>query len=187
MKKVILIAILFMLGVTISNAQGVRFGAKAGANFSNASGDDTDGFDGRTGLNLGAVVNIEVSELFAVQPEVTYSMRGFKDGEFTIKVDYVDVPIMADIEIIDGLSLQGGPVFGINVSGKVEDGDGNEADIDDVSTLNVGAGIGAQYELPFGLFLQVRFDTSFNDIIDVEPAFDAKNSNLSASAGFFFN
>ena len=141
MKKLILIAILLMLGITVSNAQGVRFGAKAGANFSNASGDDTDGFDGLTCLNIGAVAEIEVSELFAIQPEVTYSMRGFKDMEFTIKLDYVDVPVLADFEIADGLSLQGGPVFGINVSGKVEDGAGNDTDLEDISTLNVGAGI----------------------------------------------
>lgn len=180
-----MIAFLFMMGITVANAQGVRFGAKAGANFSSATGDDVPDISSRTGLNIGAVVNIPVSELFSVQPEVTYSMRGFKDGEFTIKIDYVDVPILADFEIVDGLSLQGGPLFGINLSAKVEDGDGTEGDIEDISTLNAAAAIGAQYELPMGLFFQVRYDIGFNDLIDND--FNAKNSNLSAAVGFFFN
>jgi len=185
MKKLIFIAFLFMLGVTVANAQGVRFGAKAGVNFSGANGDDVPDVSSRTGLNIGAVVNFELSELFAIQPEVTYSMRGFKDGDFEIKVDYVDIPIMADVTIAEGLSLQGGPIIGVNVTATAEDtSSGIEGDIEDISTLNIGAGIGAQYELPMGLFFNLRYDMGFNDIIDND--FDAKNCNLALSAGFFF-
>ena len=111
-------------------------------------------------------------------------MRGFKDGDFTIKVDYVDIPIMADVTIAEGLSLQGGPIFGVNLSATADDGD-NEGDIEDISTLNMAAGIGAQYELPLGLFFNVRYDMGFNDIIDNDN-FDAKNCNIRLAAGFFF-
>ncbi|MEM7087080.1 MAG: porin family protein [Bacteroidota bacterium] len=183
MKKLIFLGALIMLGMLNINAQ-TRFGAKAGANFASASGDDINGVSSRTGLNIGGVINFEISEIFSIQPEVTYSMRGWDDGNFKIKLDYVDVPIMGDVEVIDGLSLQGGPLLGVNLSATVES-NGNEADIEEISTLNVGAAIGAQYELPFGLFFTIRYDIAFNDAIDNN--FDAKNNNLGVSAGFFFN
>ncbi len=188
MKKVFFFAVLAIFGVTASSAQegastgGFHWGVKAGANFSSVNGDDVNDVDSRTGLQIGGVVSIPVTELFSVQPEVVYSMRGWKDGDFTIKVDYVDVPVMADFEIIEGLSLQGGPLLGFNLSAKVENEDGNENDIEDISTLNVGAAIGAQYELPVGVFFNVRYDMGFNDVIDNN--FDAKNCNIGASVGF---
>ena len=183
MKKLIFLGALLIVGMLHVNAQ-TRFGAKAGVNFASASGDDIDGVSSRTGLNVGGVVNFAITEIISIQPEVTYSMRGWKDGDFTIKLDYVDVPIMADIEVIDGLSLQGGPLLGVNLSATAEM-NGNEGDIEEISTLNVGAAIGVQYELPFGLFFTVRYDIGFNDAIDND--FNAKNNNLGASAGFFFN
>lgn len=184
MKKLIFLSVIFMLGVTVSNAQGVKFGPKAGVNFSGVNGDDVDNVDSRTGLNIGAAVSFGISELFSVQPEVTYSMRGFTDGEFDIKLDYVDIPVMADFTIAEGLSLQGGPIFGINITA-TQEVDGNESDLDDISTLNIAAAIGAQYELPIGLFFNIRYDMGFNDIIDIEPSVDAKNCNLNVSAGFW--
>ncbi|MBT8255086.1 MAG: PorT family protein [Bacteroidia bacterium] len=183
MKKFMFLAVIVLFSAAVTHAQ-TRIGARGGVNIAGVNGDDTDGTESRVGLNIGAAFNFEVSELFSVQPEVTYSMRGFKDGEFTIKIDYVDVPVMADFEIAEGLSLQGGPIFGFNISGNVEDGAGNETDLEDVSTLNIGAGIGAQYELPAGLFFNVRYDMGFNDVIDNN--FDAKNCNIGFGVGYWF-
>jgi hypothetical protein len=190
MKKAIFLVVLTLLGANVIYAQGetssssVSWGVAAGVNFSGVMGDDVDNVDSRTGLYVGGVVNIGISELFSVQPEVKYSMRGWKDGEFTIKIDYVDIPVMADFEVVDGLSLQGGPLIGINLSAKVEDDDGDETDIDNISTLNAGIAIGAQYELPVGVFFNIRYDMGFNDVIDNN--FSAKNCNLGGGVGFFF-
>ncbi|NND62410.1 MAG: PorT family protein [Flavobacteriaceae bacterium] len=185
MKKLMFLTVTMFLCVAVAQAQGPRFGAKAGVNIAGVNGDDTDGTDSRTGLNIGGVASFDLGEIFSIQPEVTYSMRGFGDGEFTIKIDYVDVPVMGDVEIAEGLSLQGGPVLGFNISGTVEDGAGNESDLEDVSTLNVGAGIGVQYEFEFGLFITARYDTAFNDVIDNN--FDAKNNNIGLSVGWWFD
>lgn len=185
MKKIMFLTVITLMFAIATNAQSVRFGPVAGVNFAGANGDDVEDTDSRTGLNIGGAVDIEVSELFSIIPEVTYSMRGLKDGDFTIKIDYVDVPVMADFEIAEGLSLQGGPLFGFNLSGKVEDQNGNEEDIEDISTLNMAAAIGAQYELPMGLFFNVRYDMGFNDVIDND--FDAKNCNISLKVGFWID
>lgn len=190
MKKLIFLAILFMLGMTVSNAQTFRWGPTAGVNFSSASGDITDiegGIDMRTGIRVGLAANIGVAELFAVQPEVTYSMRGWKEQGFTIQVDYIDVAAMADFVIAEGLSLQGGPIIGFNIS--AEQVNGMTFDFkDNVESITFGAAIGAQYELPLGLFFNLRYDMGISNINATEfgDEFVIRNCLLGLSAGFFF-
>jgi len=181
MKKLLFIALFSM--AFISNAQEVSFGVKAGVNFASVNGDDIEDIDGRTGLHIGAVAKIGFSELLAIQPEVVYSAQGFTgDEDVTAKLDYINIPIMLDLTLAEGFSLQGGPQFGINVTGELDNGD-ETVDIDDVETMDIAVGIGAQYKLPMGLFFQARYVIGVNDIFDET---DAKNSVISLSAGWFF-
>ncbi len=188
MKKLFLFAIIATFGVVASNAQGesdtgnFHWGLKAGVNISSVNGDDTDDVKSRTGLHIGAAANIGISELFSVQPEILYSMRGWKDGDFIIKTDYVDINAKADFKIAEGFSIQGGPVVSFNISATAE-GNGNSGDIADIEQILLGALIGAQYEMPMGLFFNVHYDIGFTDVIDTN--FDAKNNNLAFSVGFF--
>jgi len=195
MKKFIFLTVLVILGIAISNAQTetktttFRWGPTAGVNFSGASG-DIDDIDGRTGLRAGVAASLEISELFSVQPEVVYSMRGWKEQNLTIKIDYVEVPVMADFEVYDGLSLQGGPIIGFNISAEVVNG--MTVDIqDDVESVSFGAAIGAQYVLPMGLFFNLRYDMGINNINandnEFGDEFVIRNCNLGLSAGFYID
>jgi hypothetical protein len=186
MKKLLLIAAVAALSFTTSHAQGVSFGAKAGANFASVNGDDVDDVDGRTSLQVGGVANIGISELFAVQPEVVYSAQGFsvtEDGiEGTGKLDYINIPVLADFTIAEGFSLQGGPQVGILVTDDFEV-EGQTESLD-AESVDIAAAIGAQYRLPIGLFFQARYTIGLSDIIsDV----DAKNAVFGVAAGWFFN
>ena len=179
MKKVLILTALLLCNLAILNAQGdIRFGASVGINFSGINGDDAEGTDGRTGFRGGAVVDIGISEKFSVQPVVAISIQGWKDNGFDIKANYVVVEAKADYEVVEGLSLQAGPLVGFNIHASV-DGD----DITNFESTNVGALIAAQYELPFGLFFNVQYDMGFTDLL---PNFDANNRNLSISIGKFF-
>jgi hypothetical protein len=192
MRKLFLMAALavFVFGTTC--AQDISIGAKGGLNLASVNGDDTDEVDGRTAFHIGGVVNIELSELFALQPEIVYSAQGFKTNEdfgdegnqeVIGKLDYINIPVLADITLIEGLSLQGGPQFGINITSEVEV-DGQTEEIEDVESLDIAAAIGAQLELPMGLFFQVRYVAGLTEIVkDAE----IQNSNISLSVGWFFN
>jgi hypothetical protein len=186
MKKFFVFAALTVFGMVSAQAQDIWFGAKGGVNFASLNGDDTDDLDGRTSFHVGAVANIGISELFAIQPEIIYSAQGFSDDtagvDITGQLDYINVPIFADFTIAEGFSLQGGPQFGFNISSELDSDDGS-ADIDDVESFDLGAGIGAQYKLPMGIFFQARYVIGFSDIID---EVDAKNSVLSVSLGYAF-
>ncbi|MDT0554986.1 porin family protein [Patiriisocius hiemis] len=184
MKKLFLFTAIIAFAVTTSNAQGVSFGAKAGLNLAGLNGDDADDLDGRTAFHVGGVANIGISELFSVQPELIFSMQGSEADDVTLQLDYVNLPIFADFQIADGLSLQGGPQVGFNINAQAEF-DGETMDLEDNETLDLGFGAGAQYRLPdLGLFFQARYVIGFSDVIsDV----DAKNSVASISVGWFFN
>jgi len=179
MKKLIFITALLLCSFNVIHAQGeLRFGASAGVNFSGVNGDDTKNTDGRTGFRVGAVVDIGITEKFSVQPVVAISIQGWKDRGLDIKANYVVVEAKADYEVVDGLSLQAGPLVGFNIHASVD-----QDDITNFKSTNIGALVAAQYEFPFELFVNVQYDMGFSDLI---PNFDARNRNLSISLGKFF-
>lgn len=197
MKKLLLFVALATLSFTAVQSQNVRFGVKGGVNFSSVNGNDFDGTKGVTGFQVGGVAKIGITELLAIQPEILFSAQGYSVDEpgygYSVRLGYINLPVMVDFTIAEGLSLQGGPQFGFNVvSGYKFDGDANEdfEKEEGVKTLDLGAGIGAQYILPINLFFQARYVIGFSDVYDeldggVQP--NGKNSVISLSAGYFFN
>jgi hypothetical protein len=197
MKKVFFFAVFTVFAFTTSLAQDdgvssieINYGIKAGVNFSSIAGDDVDDLDGRTSLNVGAVVNIPVSELFAVQPEVVFSTQGATfdvDGiDGTARLDYINIPVLADFTVAEGFSLQGGPQVGFKITSEVEV-DGETEELEDVESVDFGLGIGAQYRLPLGLFFQARYVIGLSNINSESDDIKNQNSVFSIGAGWFFN
>lgn len=184
MKNTFYLTLALILCLSSLNAQDFHFGAKAGVNFANVTGDDVEEASIRTGFHLGAVAHIGISDRFGIQPELIYSQQGSKDDEFnvTLKIDYVNLPILADITVAEGLSIQAGPQFGFNINSEAEDDDGNTADLD-INDFDLGAAFGAQFLLDSGLFFQARYGLGLSDIAD---DISVKNSNISVSIGYFF-
>jgi len=96
-------------------------GAKLGANLSNVYDSEGEDFvaDTKLGFVAGGFVTIPLGKLFALQPEVLYSQKGFK-GEGTLlgspysyerTTDYLDVPIFFAVRPIEYLSIMAGPQF----------------------------------------------------------------------------
>jgi hypothetical protein len=188
MNKTLLFAVIAVFGFTVGQSQ-TSFGVKAGVNFATLSGDDVDGLDGQTTVNFGGVVNIGITESLSVQPELLYSRQGFENDDITAFLDYITIPIMADFKVAERLSIQGGPQFGININAIEKDNDsGNEVDFENVESLDIGLGIGAQYRLPIGLFFQARYVAGLSNVFEEfeGESIDAKNSVISISVGWFF-
>ena len=72
MKKVILSAFVLVLFVTLSQAQGIRLGVKAGANLNKISGQSfNDGFD--LSYHAGGFMEIDLTKSWGIQPELLWS------------------------------------------------------------------------------------------------------------------
>jgi hypothetical protein len=195
MKHLIKVFIISLITFSTIQAQGVSFGVKAGFNFASLNGDNVSGLDGRTGFHAGGIAKLGVSKLFAVQPEIVFSSQGFTDSQGQLKVtgklDYINIPVLADFTVAKGLSLQGGPQLGISITDEVESG-GQTMPIG-AESMDFSAVFGAQYRFKIGLILQARYAAGLSNIIGedtiegVSVKTDAKNAVFSLSAGMLFN
>lgn len=208
MKKILFAAVLFV--ATTINAQELKFGAKAGVNLATLSDDSPIDISGRTGFHLGFITEIRFSEKFSFQPEVLYSSQGAKtelsvtglgSSEEDIKLDYVNIPLIAKYYFIPGLALEVGPQVGLLVKAEREfkndfTGElvsGTEDIEEDTKSMDYGVAAGLSYELPWGVFLSGRYNfglskvvEDFNDPRDFRKYLEWKNRVIQLSVGYKF-
>jgi opacity protein-like surface antigen len=176
MKKLFLAVSLLFIGVTASNAQDLKFGAKIGANFSNLNGDGING-DNLTSFHIGALVEVNILENFSVQPELMYSSQGTEIENEKLKLDYVSVPVLAKLYLItDKLSIEAGPQFSFlindDVKGQFE-----------AKTFDFAAVGGLSYNLTSFIFVQARYVAG---LTDTTKDASVTNSVIQLSAGLRF-
>lgn len=183
MKKILVLVVVLCSTGTIYS-QEVNLGAKAGINFATLKGGEHENFGGRTGFHLGLVAEMPSTSKFSVQPEILYSRQGATglDGDRTLKLDYVSVPLMLKYYLLSGFSLEAGPQVAFNIVGQI-DGHGESREINDIELLEFAAGLGTCYQFSSGLFFQARY------IHGITQAWDfpgLKNRNFQLSAGYKF-
>lgn len=174
MKKILLSVIVMIVFIGVASAQAPRFGVKAGVNFARL-GADADDLDGLISFYAGGLADITVSESFHVQPEVMFSAEGAKEA----KIGLVRVPIMAKFYIGKSLNLQAGP--SINLKLLTDD---DEVD-DIIKRVDYGLALGAAYELPGGLFCDVRYNFSLTSVSDTDEI-DILINTLQLGLGYRF-
>ena len=207
----LLASLFFLIGISqisLAQASDAKIGIKGGVNFSNLYTQDVDDSNMLTGFNLGLFAKVPITNFFAIQPEIYYTGKGseltynnlFANGTAKFKLNYIEVPILAVINITKNLNIHGGPYLGYLINGKVtnesnvtlfdfenalETGDFNRFD----AGLAVGAGIdfealslGVRYN--YGL-TQVGKERNFAGTNYTFP--DGKNSVFNIYAAFSFN
>ena len=185
MKK-FLLAVALLAGTFASQAQGLNFGIKAGANFSNFQGDLNS--DGITSFHAGGVLELNIVPTFSVQAEGLFSSQGGKakyeeDGVVgvarDINLDYISVPVLAKFYILPNtLSLTVGPQFSFLV---------NDADeVLDTKKFDLAASGGVELKIIAGLFAQARYNIGLTNVNGDEVRGDVKNGVFQLSVGYFF-
>lgn len=119
------------LGPTILMAQNFTGKVILGINGSQIDGDGLSGYY-KPGLVFGAGVRFPVSENLSIGPEIMYSMKGAKTSFdqhekyqqpiIVYRLNYVDLPIVAEYKIDDGLQVEGGVLFGYLLNAKFDNG-----------------------------------------------------------------
>jgi hypothetical protein len=186
MKKIILSAIA-ICAFGFANAQdGASFGAKGGLNMATISGDE--GASSLLAFHLGGFAEFKVSDKFAVQPELLYSMQGAKYStggmSFTTNLNYLVVPVMAKYFVTDAISINAGPQLGLLMSAKL---DGTDVK-DGFNTTDFGLNIGGGYNIGDNMMLDVRYNLGFSELAKDKAAGDSatKNAVLQLSFGYKF-
>lgn len=119
MKKIAFLLLLFVAFQV--SAQEFHFIPKIGLNFANITNSDG---NMKPGLNVGVAGEFMVTNNFAIEPGVYYSMQGSKDevagNDVKIKNDYLNIPILLKGYVYEGFNLFAGPQLGFKVSSKVK-------------------------------------------------------------------
>ena len=126
MKKVLFAALMMFssVGAFAQHAVGsFNLQPKIGVSIANLT--DIKDSDPRVGLVAGVEGEYQVSDIFSISAGVLYSMQGAKANignliDATNRLDYINVPIMANVYVVKGLAVKLGVQPGFNVSNKLK-------------------------------------------------------------------
>lgn len=190
MRKIVFLIALSILGFAQAHAQ--KFGFKGGYNYSSLNGevakDNT--LKGLNGFYVGALMELPIGDVLALQPEIIYSRQGAAweyeyDALFLgkgvlksdLRLDYLNIPVMAKVNL-GPLFLQGGVQFGFLVNNPeisvsaLGNRISKELDKDAYAAFDFGVGAGLGINLSEHFFVEARYTHSLTN------AFDPNNNSL---------
>jgi hypothetical protein len=148
------------------------FGVKGGVLFSSLQGDSKSDIQGlKTGANwhAGFYSQFSVSPVFSIQPEALYGRREVKADDGDRRFDYIDVPVLAVVNVTDNISLHAGPQVGVMLTAKRDD---KEIDKAEFNTFDYGVAGGVEAKVSM-FRVGGRYYRSFADIGDFKSAANA--------------
>ena len=162
----------------------------SGADFSNTS--DT---KARVGMIVGPEFEYTVSNRFSLAFGLNYCQQGAEldskyynnSADVTYKLDYLTVPIVANVYLLKGLALKAGIQPGYNLSAKM-DADGHKYDFNDdaLKKFDLSIPFGLSYEF-FNIGLDARYTIGLTKIFDEKIVnLDSKNVGFQVTLGYKF-
>lgn len=190
MKKLfVLVAALFMFFGTQAQSD-ITVGPKVGFNVSNISNSDA---NSKFSFHLGGFAEFKMNDFFAIQPELLYSRQGASDKiegvKYKLRVNYLNIPVLAKLYVLDELSVDLGPEFAFALNAKEKakaGGTTTKNTIDDVNTFVVNFAIGLSYNWEDIMF-SARYNLGLSNVFDKDYAGgNNKNHVFQLSVGYRF-
>ena len=191
---------------TTENSLSPKIGIKGGVNLSNLYVDDVKDENMKVGINIGLFSKIPMTRGFSIQPELLYSNKGSKltydniiagEGEYRFNLNYVELPVLAVVNLTKNINIHAGPYVSFLTSANVKDlkSDGTENKVTDLKADNfnrfdygLAGGIGFDFQ---NFTLGARYNYGLGEIgksgtLSGELTKDSKNSNVSLYIGIGF-
>lgn len=190
MKKFLASALMLLAASTMTFAQNAvgSFSLQPKAGISIADMTDTQGTTSRIGFVGGLEGEYQASDIFSLSLGVNYSQEGFKmkNSDNKIKLDYINVPILANVYLTKGLAVKVGVQPGFNVGNSVTV-DGNtmsssKKDYDGIKSVALSIPVGLSYEIS-NVVLDARYNWGVTKAFD---GLDSKNSVFQVTIGYKF-
>lgn len=178
-------------GIPSFSATDVLVGVKGGLSLANLTGEDVYNNSTSPGVTGGAFARYHFTNMFSLQPEVLFAMKGAEfavgDIEAEQTSNYLEIPILFRVawpsENKFEPSLFVGPALGILLSNKITDG--AKIDLNDASkSTDFGVVVGAGLDCTLGngrVLLDVRYERGFTSWSD---DLDEKHSVVSFMIGY---
>ena len=145
MKKLFMIAAMMVATLSVSAQEAGQMFIKPmfGGTLSTLVGDVED-VNAKIGLVGGAEFGYNINETFGITAGLLYTMQGCKDKDVdaNFNIDYINVPVLANVYVAPGLALKAGPQIGFMTRAKLDD-----VDMKDVcKTIDFSIPVGVSYE-----------------------------------------
>ena len=158
------LVIVALLVASSSYAQHANVGIKGGLNFYNVY-DNYGGFGTKTGFHAGLLWHIHVSQNFAFQPEVMYSLQGanLPDNE-RLHLGYLNVPFLVQLMFNNGFRLEAGPQIGFLVHANSEMNGFSEDVTNSFDPFDAALAFGGGFIGASGLGFDIRYNHGISRI-----------------------
>ena len=171
-----------------TNAQKSAFGIKGGVNVAKMSA-TSDGYKTLVSGHFGLVDHIHINRMFAVQPELVYSMQGtkykFANNDYEYRLGYLNIPVLLQIMTQKGWRFETGPQLGIILNAK--NTGVNPQNVKGVfKSTDVAWALGVGYITASRFGFDVRYNIGLSDITK-DSNTDIKNMVLQAGVFYQFH
>ena len=192
MKKLFLAVVAMMVSAATfaQNEVGqLTIQPKVGVNIANIT--DADDADPRIGLAAGAEFEYGLTDNIGLSAGVLYSMQGVKttiiDDDCTWKLDFLNVPILANFYVAKGFAVKLGVQPGFKLSSKAKfkgSGGSKEVEVEDgVKSVDLSIPVGLSYQ-----YQNVVFDARYNwGVTKIIEDSDSKHSVFQITVGYKFS
>ena len=187
MKKLAIVLLAGLTFTTAANAQSLRFGVKAGANFANVSGAGTNGVSTSTlvGFNGGVFLGLGLSDNLFIQPELVYSGQGFKESNQgssgTQTEGYFNIPVLVKYQLPVGVYFETGPQIGFLMSAKAKASGYSADDKAQFKSTDFSWAVGAGFVIPSTqLGIDLRYNIGLSNIAADASGGSVKNGVFQA-------
>jgi len=196
------LALLIATPLQAQTTLGVKGGINIATVDTNVS-DISDLVDSKTGFVGGGFVTLGLGSLFALQPELLYSQKGFQVDEFgeTVKfnANYIEIPVLLKAQFKLAMlrpAVYAGPVLSFETSCSLSalevsvDCDDETAGVGERKTNERGAVFGANLDFILGsitLILDGRYQLGLTNLDDDPDSDDSVKNNvwqIMAGVGF---
>lgn len=191
MKKLFLAVVAMMVSAATfaQNEVGqLTIQPKVGVSIANIT--DAVGADPRIGLAAGAEFEYGLTDNIGLSAGVLYSMQGAKTTEegvdCTLKLDYLNVPILANFYVAKGFAVKLGVQPGFKLSSKAKakgSGASVELDVDGIKSVDLSIPVGVSYQYQ-NIVFDARYNWGVTKIIDDA---DTKHSVFQITVGYKFS
>ncbi len=207
----VLLALSTVATTAWSQAPAPRLGPIAGVSMATFAGKDATDVKNRLGFMAGVFAEIPVSDIFSIQPEALYAMKGSKidegGDELTAKLAVVEIPLLFRVNIPTGgsssLRMQGmdgktmsvrphlyaGPAIAFRSSCKVSEAGGGESfdcdEVQDLKSTDFSVVFGGGVDIS-GFTLGVRYDLGLTKLIKGTTENDIKSRALTFYGSYGF-
>lgn len=178
-----------MMTITMcATAQKSALGIKGGLNISKMSA-ASDGYKTLASGHIGLLDHIHINRMFAVQPELVYSMQGtkykFSNNDYEYRLGYLNIPVLLQLMTQKGWRFETGPQLGIILNAK--NTRANPQDVKGVfKSTDVAWAIGVGYITTSRFGFDVRYNIGLSDITK-DNATNIKNMVLQAGVFYQFH